>query len=200
MATVTVLIGGENMGTHTITHSPFVVGRDASCDVTIDNPGISRNQCQFVWDGKRYHIEDMESANGTFHHGHKIRMSPLADGDKINIGKFVLLFNWPPGDRVPDAKGGERKVSEEAPVTDVMKTFKMDARLIHARMDKPGAGPMRASDLARSFAASSPQSTVKMRASRPSALWRAVKFLFVVGVLTGAAYYLLQSLGVIEGI
>jgi len=198
MPVVTVMFGGQKLGTHNITHCPFVVGRESTCDVVIDNVGISREHCQFTWDGKHYYVEDMESANGTYHHGQRIRKAPVANGDTIQIGKHSLVFSCcpgepPPSSRRPDDAGGGKKGKTPA-ITDGMLTFQMDARLILAQSAQSGPGearPRRASDVASSFAAA-PAVSKRRQGSR---LARAVLLLVVLGTLAGAVYYLLRSLG-----
>ena len=164
MAMVTVIFGGETLGSHTIKHHPFVVGRDPTNDIPIDNIGVSRQHCQFVFVDRHFNIQDLESANGTILHGQKIRMSPIKDGDEISIGKYTLVFHMAPGEGQPPPKPGEgpsladvMQGAEEKPATkgfaEGMKTFQVDAKLIHDQAAQgAGVGAQRAADVAKSFA------------------------------------------------
>jgi predicted component of type VI protein secretion system len=205
VATVTVMFGPDNLGAHKVTHSPFTVGRDQSCGATIDNAGVSRFHCKFIWDGKHFFVEDMESANGTFHHGHKIRKASITDGDKVQIGKFTLLFKHSKDEAPPSIKEewslGPK--SEKEAMSDPMMTFKMDGRAMRQQMQQMQtggpAGPQRASDVARAFRPAGEPSGVHR--PKRSLIGRFFKFVVVVallGVLALAAFALLKSLGVID--
>lgn len=205
MATITVMFGPDNIGAHKIMHSPFSVGRDASCDATIDNAGVSRFHCKFSWDGKHFFVEDMESANGTFHHGHKIRKVSIVDGASVQIGKFTLLFQHGKDEAPPSIKeewslGSD---SEKKVMSDPMMTFQMDGRKMQQKMQdmRSGApaGPQRASDVARAFKPGGEPSGVRRAPS--SLIGRLFKFVVVLallGVLALAAFACLKSLNVID--
>jgi hypothetical protein len=205
MAQVTVIFGGQNVGTHKVSHVPFTIGRDSSNDIAIDNVGVSRNHCKVTHDGKRFYIEDAGSSNGTYHRGSKIRKAPLGDGDEVQIGKHKLVFNRGPNELAPPPKGGVAAAAAGLPgggggaeteaVTDGMMTFKMDARLIHQQMaggDKASKGPQRAAQLAGSMGGSS---------RRGGFFGKFIKFVLVLGLLAGvgaAVLYVLKTLKVID--
>jgi len=203
MATIAVMFGSDNLGAHKITHSPFSVGRDPTCDATIDNAGISRFHCKFIWDGKHFFVEDMESANGTFHHGHKVRKTSIADGDKIQIGKFSLIFKHGKDEALPSIREEwslDGKAEKDA-VSDPMVTFQMDGRALRRQMQDgqspDAAGPQRASEVARSFKPSAKPSGV--RRAGGGIAGGLVKFFVVVlllGVVALAAFACLKSLGI----
>ena len=60
----------------------MVVGREPSCDIHIDNLGISRNHCAFVTKGEAFLVQDLNSSNGTYVNGQKITERFLNDGDE----------------------------------------------------------------------------------------------------------------------
>jgi predicted component of type VI protein secretion system len=208
MAEVTVMFGGAQVSQHRIAHNPFVVGRDGSCDVSIDNVGVSRNHCQFTHDGKRWYVEDMGSANGTYHRGQKIRKAPIGDGDQVQIGKHTLVFKrGAPNELAPPPKGGVAAAAaaggpgpaaatgatEKDIVSDGMMTFKMDARLIHQQMGaKASTGPQRAAQVASAFGGPS------AKKAGGSVLWRLFKGLIVLAALGGAVLYLLKTLKIVQ--
>jgi pSer/pThr/pTyr-binding forkhead associated (FHA) protein len=49
-----------------ITSFPFVVGRNPDCNFTLDSNLASRKHAQFLAEGERAFIEDLNSSNGTF--------------------------------------------------------------------------------------------------------------------------------------
>lgn len=74
-----------------------VLGRDESADVVIDDPGISRRHCEVrvTPDGPRLvaHLRDLGSTNGTYVNGEPTSAAPLADGDRITVGRTHATFH-----------------------------------------------------------------------------------------------------------
>jgi DNA-binding winged helix-turn-helix (wHTH) protein len=76
------LVEGEN-----------VMGRDPGVSVFLDNPNVSRRHARIVISGEGALIEDLQSKNGTFVRGARIKApSRIADGDKIRLGSVPLTF------------------------------------------------------------------------------------------------------------
>lgn len=73
--------------------APVVIGRLSECDISIDDPNISRRHATItVLDGT-YRITDLGSTNGTKVNGTRIASQyELAHGDEITIGLFSLVF------------------------------------------------------------------------------------------------------------
>jgi DNA-binding winged helix-turn-helix (wHTH) protein len=70
-----------------------ILGRDASADVQIDDPTVSRNHATITLSGDNATIEDLDSKNGTFLDGEKLRGSAaLAEGQKIVLGDAAMIF------------------------------------------------------------------------------------------------------------
>lgn len=62
------------------------------CDVELDDPAVSGCHFQIEAFGKEFFVRDLESRNGTFLNGTKIRYSQLLPGDQITAGKTSLIF------------------------------------------------------------------------------------------------------------
>jgi len=74
----------------------IVIGRGAMCNVTIDDPMLSRRHVRIDLSGSEPTIEDMESRNGTQLNGRPFDGKvPLRDGDRIRIGTQELVFLAP---------------------------------------------------------------------------------------------------------
>lgn len=72
------------------------IGRAASNAICVADRSVSREHCVIrVRDG-RYEIEDLESYNGTFVNGLRIRGRELDDGDTIVAGEVEFLFRATP--------------------------------------------------------------------------------------------------------
>ena len=70
----------------------IVLGRSQSCDITLDTPDASRRHAEIASAGAGYVVRDLESTNGTFVNGHRIREHRLQPGDRIGIGRLVIVF------------------------------------------------------------------------------------------------------------
>ncbi|MCI0611204.1 MAG: FHA domain-containing protein [Anaerolineae bacterium] len=69
------------------------IGRDASNDVVLPSPSISRFHAQVERVGQRYRVEDLRSSNGTFVNGERIDGSVwLKPEDTIRIGQFRFVM------------------------------------------------------------------------------------------------------------
>ena len=70
----------------------LVVGRDDECDITIDDPYLSRRHCQLMWDGEIAFLEDLDSNGGVFVEGDKIDNHVIQHGQVITIGQTNLRY------------------------------------------------------------------------------------------------------------
>lgn len=69
-----------------------VIGRDANCDVVLDNAGVSRKHAMIVLEKDRFMIRDAGSQNGFSLNGKTAEESELRDGDVVKINKFEVRF------------------------------------------------------------------------------------------------------------
>ena len=152
MATITVILGDQQLGAHPMKHHPFLIGRDASCDVPIENIGISRKHCRFLFEDGRYFVEDAGSSNGTLVNGERVERAEIKDGDEVQAGKFKLIFRCSAGEPPPPPKGDAPQIEPERPaaMSDQMKTFQMSAEEIREKVAAggPSVAGQRAADVA----------------------------------------------------
>ena len=86
--------GHTAVETFEITATPFVVGR-ARSDYTPGAAGVSRRHCFIDRTGSTYYITDLESTNGVWINGRRIKpynRTALENGDIIGIGDRVYKF------------------------------------------------------------------------------------------------------------
>ncbi|MFH0938307.1 MAG: FHA domain-containing protein [Planctomycetota bacterium] len=92
MASITVIFGGQEQQTYQFDKPKLIVGREPSCEIHIDNLGISRQHCAFSMRGEVFVVQDMGSSNGTFVNNHKITEHFLNHDDEVVISKYTLKF------------------------------------------------------------------------------------------------------------
>jgi len=129
MAKVIVIFGGEEVATHELTKPAMVIGRDPTSDIVVDNLGVSRAHCQLLRRGTAYVLQDMNSANGTWVNGERVGEHYLNDGDKIGVGKYVVVFSNPEQAAAAQAEG-------QRIVPDSMNTYMMDGDAIRQRLEQ----------------------------------------------------------------
>jgi predicted component of type VI protein secretion system len=71
----------------------FVVGRSAGCQLSLDDPLVSRRHAMLVVTKDAVTVEDLESRNGVVVNGHRIAAKTVVQpGDKILIGSQELVL------------------------------------------------------------------------------------------------------------
>jgi pSer/pThr/pTyr-binding forkhead associated (FHA) protein len=70
-----------------------IVGRDDDADISLASPTLSRRHCAIKVSKQDVTVEDLHSKNGTYVRDERITTAvPLADGDRIRIGPFLLTL------------------------------------------------------------------------------------------------------------
>jgi hypothetical protein len=70
----------------------LTIGRDRSNDILIDSPLVSKMHAVIRVEGGLFHLEDLQSSNGTLLNGKPIAVSALNPGDVIEIGEERIVF------------------------------------------------------------------------------------------------------------
>jgi len=85
-----VLPGGETIA---LGPRPLTAGRSVQSDIRLDETVVSRHHARFALLRGQPTVEDLNSGNGTYVNGERIReVHRLDDGDRIEIGSTVLVF------------------------------------------------------------------------------------------------------------
>jgi pSer/pThr/pTyr-binding forkhead associated (FHA) protein len=93
MAKFTVFFNGECINTFELDEPVFFVGRLPENAISIANMGVSRRHAKIEEDADRqYVITDLNSLNGTYVNGKRIKKANLNNGDKIAIGKYTIVY------------------------------------------------------------------------------------------------------------
>ena len=74
---------------------PSVVGREAGVDVFVENDSVSRRHGSIAAVNGTFFLTDLNTSNGTYVNGSRLRGSPTAlkDGDCIRFGGFDFTFH-----------------------------------------------------------------------------------------------------------
>jgi pSer/pThr/pTyr-binding forkhead associated (FHA) protein len=77
-----------------------VVGRREDADFRIPLTDVSRKHCRLIKDGNMLLVEDLGSANGTYHNGQRVDESELSPGDTLQVGpvQFVIQIDGVPSE------------------------------------------------------------------------------------------------------
>ena len=94
----------------------IIFGRSSDCDLHLKDRWASHQHAKIVKKKKGYTLIDLDSANGTYVNGKKIKKINLEDGDVINIGQTSITFHDP---RIPDLSGIDVTLRIEVPETGV---------------------------------------------------------------------------------
>ncbi len=93
MATISIKDGPDKGRQFKLEHDCSVIGRDLDVAVRLLSRKVSRSHAQILCQDGMYTVEDMGSSNGTYLNNQRVTMrTPLADGDELKIGEFVLQF------------------------------------------------------------------------------------------------------------
>ncbi len=88
-----LVVRGANVGTHyLVRETKQRLGRDSHCDVHLEDSEASRTHAEIDFVDGKYVLRDLGSSNGTFVNGVRIEEHTLCIGDRVQIGKRLLLF------------------------------------------------------------------------------------------------------------
>jgi hypothetical protein len=88
--TALLLMGGKRL---VVGPGGATMGRSRQCDVTVDDPNVSRTHAEVRPRGGSWVVSDLGSTNGSRLNGHRIEGSEvLKPGDEIELGTTVLRF------------------------------------------------------------------------------------------------------------
>lgn len=71
--------------------SNLLVGRHSTADIRLALPDVSRRHCRFLFSEGQWEVIDLNSLNGIFVNGERLRESVLFNGDKLRIGSVSFI-------------------------------------------------------------------------------------------------------------
>jgi hypothetical protein len=85
------VLAGEGKNT-VLSGSRLLIGRSRDCDVTLDDPNVSRRHAELRNEDGRWIVTDLGSTNGIKVNGHRVDRVALEPGDELQLGLARLRF------------------------------------------------------------------------------------------------------------
>ena len=92
MFRVTMTFGGQVVKKFTFDQPMIAIGRDATCEIVVENIGASRRHATIEKTPEGYILSDLTSHNGTFVAGEKVFHHQLRETEEFFIGKYAFQF------------------------------------------------------------------------------------------------------------
>ena len=100
MAKFVVFYNNELLKTYELDEPVISIGRLPENTISIANMGVSRRHVKIEEDTDRsYLCSDLNSLNGTYINGKRIKKVTLQSGDRIAIGKYTIIYEEVSGNR-----------------------------------------------------------------------------------------------------
>lgn len=86
------LTGDYTGNTYILNKDEFSIGRQSECDLIMKEKTISAQHARILRNGNDFEITDLDSMNGTFINGVKIKIQKLRTHDRIKFNIYEFLF------------------------------------------------------------------------------------------------------------
>lgn len=123
MAKLLLQFEGRTLREFPLGAEPVTIGRALDNTIQIDNLAVSSFHARVQFHEDRLVLEDLDSLNGTFVNGQRVRRATLRHGDSIQIGKHALLLDEAGADQRPaPLDAGHRASAPQVDETIVLDT------------------------------------------------------------------------------
>lgn len=92
-ATLLVIQGVDQGSRFELSDDSATIGRGPENSIRILDTEVSRQHAKVLRDNGRFVLQDRGSSNGSFVNGRAIRNHTLEPGDRVQVGRSLLLFN-----------------------------------------------------------------------------------------------------------
>ncbi|HMS28003.1 MAG TPA: FHA domain-containing protein [Burkholderiaceae bacterium] len=92
MAKLIVTLDDNLINVVSIDKNRMTLGRRPYNDVMVDNLAVSGEHAAIQAIGSEFYVEDLNSTNGTYINGKKVKRQILQTGDQIELGKYILKY------------------------------------------------------------------------------------------------------------
>ena len=90
------VIRGRDQGKRFDIKDPVLrLGRDTSNEIQLHDTEISRKHAELRHTGDSFSLVDLKSSNGTFVNTKQVEMADLRSGDRVQLGRTLMIFTGP---------------------------------------------------------------------------------------------------------
>jgi signal transduction histidine kinase len=126
------VIRGNDQGTRfELEEAILRLGRDKSSAIHLHDTEVSRHHAEFRRTHREYTVSDLNSSNGTFVNGKRVRQHLLASGDQVQAGATLMLYTGP-SEESDDSIGSSVDIAAAAAPDD-------QSRIIHSVTQTEGS-------------------------------------------------------------
>jgi pSer/pThr/pTyr-binding forkhead associated (FHA) protein len=130
---------------YTFQDIPVTIGRREDNDIVIDNMAVSGHHAGIETEDPNYYVlVDLDALNGTFLNENKVSRERVFDGDVIQIGKHMLVFeDLRPGDQRParEAEAEGQKTPAKGFRDTVLRDTEAQKELLAKSAEERGISP-----------------------------------------------------------
>jgi pSer/pThr/pTyr-binding forkhead associated (FHA) protein len=69
------------------------IGRSPGAEFVVDAAMVSRLHCQLTAGATELEVVDLDSTNGTFVNGQRVKRGSLKEGDRLGVGRVELIVS-----------------------------------------------------------------------------------------------------------
>jgi hypothetical protein len=92
LAYIIVFNGEFPQRIYVVTRNTIVIGRDDDADLQISDVSVSAHHARLTCRAQGFEVEDLDSTNGLFLDGERVRRAGLQNGDRVTVGVVDLMF------------------------------------------------------------------------------------------------------------
>jgi len=93
MPTIKVFKDGDQIDEIPISSGLILIGRDPSCQVTLEEDLVSRQHAQLIFQDGTWILRDLKSENGVYVNGGREYTRIITQVDKLQVGSFILVLS-----------------------------------------------------------------------------------------------------------
>lgn len=86
-----IVLAGPRVGEVIPVHQPLLIGREPRSGLHLLDEGVSRRHCTVAPEGKHVRLTDLDSTNGTWIGGKRVRSHLLSDGERFRVGQTTVI-------------------------------------------------------------------------------------------------------------
>ena len=110
-----IQLQGKDIKEKSLGHGHVLIGRSKLCDVCVDRPNVSRHHALIVYSGDKATLIDLDSTNGTYVDGYRVKYHQLGPGETIAVGDCRIEYILDHDPVEPARRADRARVSKSLP-------------------------------------------------------------------------------------